>query len=44
MKKVTSVKELRTLFREAGVEYYIKKQKDGIIKVNILLEEETNET
>ena len=44
MKKVTTVKQLRNLFREAGIEYYIKKQKDGIIKVNILLEEETDET
>ena len=43
MKKVTTVHELRALFRETGVEYYIKKQKDGIIKVNILLEDETNE-
>jgi hypothetical protein len=43
MKKVTTVRELRALFREAGVEYYIKKQKDGIIKVNILLEDEPNE-
>jgi len=44
MKKVTTVNELRTLLREAGVEYLIKKQKGDIVKVNILLEEETNET
>ena len=43
MKKVTTVKQLRTLFREAGLEYYIKKEKDGIIKVNILLSEETED-
>ncbi len=44
MKKITTIKELRTLFREAGVEYYIKKQESGIIKINILLEDEINET
>ena len=44
MKKITTVHELRALFREAGLEYYIKKQKDGIIKVNILLDGETDET
>jgi len=44
MKKVTTLKELRTLFRESGLEYYIKEEKDGLIKVNILLDGEIDGT
>lgn len=44
MKKVTTISDLRQLLRDAGIEFYIKKQKGGIIKVNLMLGEETNET
>ena len=35
--------ELKKIFRDAGLEYYIKKQKGSIVKVHFIVKEETNE-
>jgi len=38
-----TLKQLRTLLRENGVEYYIKKDRGTVAKIHVLLdEEETN--
>ena len=41
--KETTFEELTKVFRDAGLEYYIKKNKDGVVKVHFLVKEETNE-
>ena len=38
--KETTFKELLNTFRNAGLEYYVKKNKDGIVKVHFLVKEE----
>jgi hypothetical protein len=43
MKKDPTINELRKVFRDAGLEYYIKKQKGSIVKVHFVVKEETNE-
>ena len=42
MKEFT-FEELTKVFRDAGLEYYVKKNKDGVVKVHFLVKEETNE-
>ena len=42
MKEIT-FQELTKVFREAGLEYYVKKNKDGVVRVHFLVKEETNE-
>jgi len=39
-----TVEALRDLLRENGVEFYIKKQKGGIVKIHVLVEDEKDET
>ena len=40
-----SINELRKIFIENGLEFYIKKQKSGVIKVHFIVrEEEDNAT
>jgi hypothetical protein len=40
MSKDPTVNELRKIFVENGLEFYIKKQKKGIVKVHFLVREE----
>jgi hypothetical protein len=42
MKEFT-FEELTKVFRDAGLEYYVKKNKDGVVRVHFLVKEETNE-
>jgi hypothetical protein len=35
-----TLKQLRTLLRENGVEYYIKKDRGSIAKIHVLLDKE----
>jgi len=42
MSKDPTIKELRKIFVENGLEFYIKKEKKGIIKVHFLVREEDN--
>ena len=42
--KELTLDELKAVFRNAGVEYYIKKAKDGIVKVHFLIKDETDES
>lgn len=35
-----TLSELKTIFNRYGIEYYIKKQKDNIIKVHIMVAED----
>ena len=35
--------ELTKVFRDAGLEYYVKRNKDGVVRVHFLVKEETNE-
>jgi len=35
--------ELTKVFRDAGLEYYVKKNKEGVVKVHFLVKRETNE-
>ena len=43
--KDPTINELRKIFINNGLEFYIKKQKDGIVKVHFLVrEEEDNAT
>ena len=37
-----TISEIRKLLREAGVEYYIKKEKGCVAKIHVLIEEEDN--
>lgn len=37
-----TINELRKIFRDAGLEYYVKKQKGGIAKVHFMVTEEEN--
>ena len=39
-----TINEIRKILREAGVEYYIKKEKGCIAKIHVLVEEEKNAT
>ena len=39
-----TISELRKILRDNGVEYFIKKEKDNIVKVHVLVEEEDNAT
>ena len=39
-----TVEALRSLLRDNGVEFYIKKQKGGIVKIHVLVEDSDNET
>ena len=39
-----TINELRKILIDNGVEYYIKKQKGNVIKVHVLVEEESDET
>ena len=43
MKQDPTINELRKIFRDAGLEYYIKKQTGSIVKVHFMVKEETNE-
>lgn len=43
MNKEVTLDELKQVFRDAGLEYYIKKSKDSIVKVHFMIKEETNE-
>ena len=43
MKKDPTINEPRKIFRDAGLEYYVKKQKGGIVKIHFMVKEETNE-
>ena len=43
MKKDPTIDELRKIFRDAGLDYYVKKQKGSIVKVHFMVKEETNE-
>ena len=43
-KKDPTVNELRKIFIENELEFYIKKQKNGIIKVHFLVSEENDST
>ena len=43
MKKDPTIDELRKIFRDAGLDYYVKKQKGSIVKVHFMIKEETNE-
>ena len=38
--KETTFNELLKVFRDAGLEYYVKKNKDGVVKVHFLVKEE----
>lgn len=38
--KAHTLKELISIFNEHGIEFYIKKQKDNIIKVHFMVENE----
>jgi hypothetical protein len=42
MSKDPTINELRKIFVENGLEFYIKKEKKGIIKVHFLVREEDN--
>jgi len=42
MKEFT-FEELTKVFRDAGLEYFVKKNKDGVVKVHFLVKEKTNE-
>lgn len=42
MKEFT-FEELTKVFRDAGLEYYVKRNKDGIVRVHFLVKENTNE-
>jgi len=37
-----TINELRRIFVNAGLEFYIKKQKNGIVKVHFIVREEDN--
>jgi len=37
-----TLNNLRRILREAGVEFYIKKQKGDLVKVHVLVEEDSN--
>lgn len=37
-----TINEIRKLLRDAGVEYYIKKEKGCIAKIHVLVKEEEN--
>jgi len=39
-----TINEIRKILREAGVEYYIKKEKGCIAKIHVLVEEEEDVT
>ena len=41
--KEHTLDELKKVFRDASLEYYIKKNKDGVVKVHFLVKEESNE-
>ena len=43
-KKDPTVNELRKIFIENELEFYIKKEKNGIIKVHFLVSEENDST
>ena len=36
-----TIDELRKIFIENGLEFYIKKQKDGVIKVHFIVREDS---
>ena len=37
-----TVEDLRLILRKNGVEFYIKKHKGGLVKVHVLVEEDSN--
>ena len=37
-----TINQIRKLLRDAGVEYYVKKEKGCIAKIHVLVEEEEN--
>jgi len=37
-----TINELRKIFTDAGLDFYIKKQKGGILKVHFVVTEEEN--
>jgi hypothetical protein len=39
-----TINELRRIFIDAELEFYIKKQKDGIVKVHFIVREEEDAT
>ena len=39
-----TIDELRKIFIDAGLEFYIKKQKAGVIKVHFIVREEEDAT
>ena len=41
--KEHTINELLKVFRDAGLEYYVKKNKEGVVKVHFLVKRETNE-
>ena len=43
MSEITLI-ELKKIFASAGLEYYVKKCKDGIVKVHFLVKKEYNES
>jgi hypothetical protein len=43
-KKDPTINELRKIFIENELEFYIKKEKNGIIKVHFLVSEENDST
>ena len=39
-----TINELRRIFIDAGLEFYIKKQKNGIVKIHFIVREEEDAT
>ena len=39
-----TINELRKIFIENGLEFYIKKQKNGIVKIHFIVREEEDAT
>ena len=42
MHKDPTIRELRKIFIDNGLEFYIKKQRAGVIKVHFIVKEEEN--